>query len=310
MSVKEETPQQAPNEQDKKSKSQAVYIVIILLLLGGIGYLGFKTKTTSEKLVQTTIVLTETSNEKNLYLERLDSLYGVYESLKTENDSTNSLIELKQAEIKKLYSSLNRAKTANKAELDKYKQEIASMEAILKANYFVIDSLNSANVYLADVNTQLLSTLEEAKKIDDEKTQELEKLSEKVERAAVLKANNVISVPLSSKGKPIFKAKKVVKITTSCTIAENGVIEPGTITVYVRITRKDGVVLTASQNNTLVYDGEEILFSEKRELSYQNKDTKCEIFYKASESELSSGTYKVQLFAQGKEIGNTNFVLN
>lgn len=312
MSVEQEKQKEVKNGQEQKSssKSHVIYIIIIILLLGGIGYLGFKTKTTSEKLVQTTIILTETSNQKDSVLFQLDSLYTEFEALKTDNDSINKQIEAQQAEIKNLYVKLKKANNANRAEIDKYKQELVGLQEILQSKYKVIDSLNSANTYLSGVNTQLQTTIEEAKKIDVEKTQELEKLNDKVTKAAVLKANNVVTIPMSAKAKPIFKAKKVANIGTSCVIAENAVVEPGAIIVYVRITRKDGVVLTQSQSNTFTFDGEEILFSEKREISYQNKDTKFDIFYKPSAEEITPGTYKVQLFAQGKEIGATNFVLN
>ncbi len=312
MSVKEkEQPKEQNGQEEKKSsKSHAVYIFIIVLLLGGIGYLGFKTKTTTEKLVEKTIILTQTTNEKDSVLFQLDELYKEYDALKTDNDSINKQIDIQKNEIKKLYSSLSKAKKTNRDDLAKYKQEYASLQEIMQEKFRQIVALDSANAYLTNVNTQLMTTLEEAKKIDDEKTLELEKLNEKVTLAAVLKANNMISVPLNSKGKPNFKAKKVVKIGTSCTLAENAIVEPGTIKVFVRITRKDGVVLTGAQTNTFTYDGEEILFSEQREITYQNKDTKFDIFYKPSSEELTSGTYKVQLFAQGKEIGNTNFVLN
>lgn len=297
-------------EQQSSRKVHLVYLLVILLLLGGGAYLGFMYKTTSDQLAKTKVVLTETSTQKDSLLFQLDSIYMEYESIKTDNDSINKEIEAQQSKIRNLYYKLKKAKNANKAEIDKYKQELSSMQEILKAKYRVIDSLNSANVFLTEENTRLLADVENAKKVDEEKTQQLEQLSEKMEKAAVLKAFNLISVPINKKSKPSFKAKKVTKIKTSCTIGENAVVEAGTVTVYIRITRNDGAVLSSSNENTFSYDGEEILYSEKRELDYQNKDTKFEIYYEPSAEEISRGSYKVVLFAHGKEMGNTNFVLN
>lgn len=296
-------------EQKPGKKIHLVYLIVILLLLSGAGYLGFMYKTTADQLAKTKIDLTETSTQKDSLLFQLDSIYMEYEALKTDNDSINAQIEAQQKQIKSLYYQIRKAKNANKAELNKAKEELVSMKEILKQKYHLIDSLNSANNFLIEENVRLQGDIENAKKIDEEKTQQLEQLSEKVEKAAVLKAFNLISVPLSKKSKPSFKRKKVTKIKTSCTIGENAVVDAGEITVYLRITRSDGAVLSSSNDNTFLYDGEEILFSEKRALDYQNQDTKFEIYYSPSEEELTSGSYKVLLFAQGKEIGNTNFVL-
>jgi len=299
------------NVQDQKSskKVHLVYLLVILFLGGGAGYLGFMYKTATDQLMETKVVLTETSSQKDSLLFQLDSVYMEFEALKSDNDSINKQIETQQSQIKNLYYQLKKAKNGNRAEIDKYKEELVSLQEILKAKYRLIDSLNSVTVFLTEENTRLQGEMETARKVDEEKTAQLEQLSEKVEKAAVLKAFNMTSIPLSRKSKPSFKKKKVSKIKTSCTIGENAVVDPGTVTVYVRITRNDGAVLSKANTNTFTYDGEEILYSEKRDIDYQNKDTKFEIFYEPTQDELMSGAYKVLLFARGKEIGNTNFVL-
>lgn len=298
------TPEQKPSR-----KVHLVYLLVIFLLIGGAGYLGFMYKTATDQLTTTKVELNETSTQKDSLLFQLDSVYMEFEALKTDNDSINEQIEAQQSQIKNLYYQLKKAKRGNQAEINKYKEELVSLQEILKAKYRLIDSLNSVTVFLTEENTRLQGEMETARKVDEEKTAQLEQLSEKVEKAAILKAFSIVSIPLSKKSKPNFKAKKITKIKTSCTIGENAVVEPGTVTVYVRITRNDGAVLSKANTNTFTYDGEEILYSEKRDIEYQNKDTKLDIYYEPTQEELTSGAYKVLLFARGKEIGNTNFVL-
>jgi hypothetical protein len=89
---------------------------------------------------------------------------------------------------------------------------------------------------------------------------------------------------------------------------ENKIVEAGKKTVYVRIIRNDGVILATNTNNVFKFDGEDILYSEKREITYNNSDLEFDIFYDAND-DIIEGTYKVILFCEGAEIGNTSFIL-
>jgi hypothetical protein len=309
MSEKE-TPVAEQEKPASSKKIHAVYIFIILLLLAAGGYQAFMFNTVTEQLVHTQVVLSETSTAKDSLLWQLDSIYMEYESLKTDNDSINTVITAQQEEIRAVYNRLRRAENANRAEIESYKKELANMKATLVQKFAEVDSLGALTKFLQFENEKLIAEAEQAQKIDEEKTQQLESLAVKMELASVHKALNLISVPLNSKSKPNFRIKKVTRIKTSCTLAENAVIEAGNIDIYLRITRRDGAVLTRSQDNIFEYDGEKILYSEKREVNYQNRDTKIDIFYDPTAEELMPGTYKVVLFAHGKEIGSTNFVLN
>lgn len=299
-------PEEQKNKENKGSKKSVIILAILLLLSwAGIGLLYVDS---SKKIADCTDNFNSVSSERDQLISSLDSLENEYITLRENSDSVNTELEQKIAEVQKLKKQVWAAKNASKAEIEALRKEVGTLQEVGKLYVAKIDSLDRMNKQLIDSNNQLMADIEEAQKVDMEKTKQLEELAVKVEMASVLKATNVISIPLSKKSKPNFKAKKVEKIKTSARLLENSVIEAGEKTIFVRIIRNDGVILASSTDNVFKYDGEEVLYSEKREVTYNNQDIEFDIYYEAND-DIISGTYKVLLFCEGKEIGNTSFIL-
>lgn len=296
------------DEQPIKKKSNAtihvVYIILVLLLAGGFGYFFLENKKAHEALNNCGKEVVDLNTKRDSLLAQLDSLEKVYQSVVADNATLQSEKEEALKKIANLRSALN----SKGADLKKAEASIASLQETAQQYLRQIDSLSVANKQLIDQNTLLTTEVAEVKKIDAEKTKQLEELTEKVEKASQLKAFNVIAIPLTDRSKPKFKAKKVAKIKTSATISENTVIDPGNKMIYLRITRGDGAVLSASSDNNFTYNGETIMFTESKEIAYNNKEINLDIYYKAHD-DITAGTYKVVLICDGKEIGNTSFVL-
>ena len=307
-----ESAQVSQSAKKEKKKSNAglhvFYILVILMLIGGLCYVSLQFKNTATSLHSCDTSKTRVINEKEAINLRLDSIENQLMQARTQNDSINRLLEKKLAEVRNLRYRVNSMK-ADLDSLEYYKREIESMRATAIHYLTMIDSLGIANKQLVDANTQLNTQIEDQKKVDQEKTKQIEDLSAKVEKAAVLKAFNLSAVPLNKKSKPITKASKVVKIKVSLTLGENAVIDAGRKTVYVRIIRQDGVCLSSAPENTFLYDNQTILFTEKTEVDYQNRDVDLEIYYNATD-DVEDGTYKVNIFCDGKDLGDTSFNLN
>lgn len=297
-------------EKPQKKRSIGIHIfywVLILGLLGGGAFL-FKTYVgKKEKLEKCVVVKDSLSQERKQLLDSLTAVEAKYTKLKEENGQMSVEIEAKLKEIKRLKYIVSK-ENSTKKDLEAAKLAMASMEETLRGYIVKIDSLGQTNKQLNDANQQLNGEIEQAKKVDQEKSQQLEQLNAKVEKASAMKASDVITIALNKKGKPAVKASKVTKIATSFVLLENAVAEPGTKKIYIRIVQGNGVVLTASQQNTFQYDNEQILFSESKEIDYQNRDTRTEIFYSV-DKEIEGGTYTIQLFCDGKEIGKTSLFL-
>jgi hypothetical protein len=301
-----------PGENKEKKKSTVglhiFYITLILLLIGSLSYVFKQYKTTTVILNQCDTAKTRVYNEKEAVNQKLDSIESQLMEARTQNDSINEILKQKLVEVRNLRYRVNTLK-ANSDSLEYYKREIESMRVVAIHYLAMIDSLGMANKQLVDANSTLSTQIEEQKKVDQEKTKQIEDLSSKVEKASILKAFDIVAIPMGKKDKPITKAVKVLKIQVKCTVGENAVIDPGAKTVYMRIIREDGVCLSSSQSNTFQFDNQSVLFTEKADIDYQNKDVKVDMNYVAA-GDITSGRYKINLFCDGKELGSTEFQLN
>lgn len=308
--IKDTKPENSGANKEKKNNSIGLhifYITLIILLIGGLSYVFMQYKTTTVMYNSCDTAKTRVYNEKEALNSKLDSIENQLMLAKSSNDSLNNLLEKKIVEIRNMRYRINVLK-ANNDSLEYYKREIESMRSVAIHYLAMIDSLGIANKQLVDANGNLNIQIEEQKKVDQVKTQQIEELSSKVEKASILKAFDIVGIPLGKKDKPITKAVKVIKIQVKCTIGENAVVDPGQKTVYARVVREDGVCLASSQDNTFQYEGQSILFTEKSDIDYQNSDVKVEMTYNATD-DITKGRYKISIFCDGKDLGSAEFSL-
>ena len=78
--------------------------------------------------------------------------------------------------------------------------------------------------------------------------------------------------------------------------------------LYVRITSPDGYVLTTEEMPTFEFEGERLSYSAMREVEYDNtKDLGVGIFY--TSTGFTAGTYKIQIYCEGRLIGQTDVAM-
>lgn len=295
-----------PRQKKNGSGFHVIYILIILLLLGGGAYLYIQYSKSLDALALCGDDVDELGAKRDSLIMQLDSLEKVYLGTVAENDT---LIAEREKALKKI-RALRWSLSKSLKDLDLAERSLQSVQKTAQEYIQKNDSLIQMNQILTEKNLLLSTEVEEVKKIDAEKTKQLEELSEKMEKAQKMKAFNVIALPLTDKSKPKFKAKKVAKIKVSATIGENVVVEPGDKTIYMRIRRPDGSNLSSSSDNMFKYEGEDIQFTESRDISYNNEEINVDLYYKAND-DIIPGTYQVVLFFDdGVEIGETSFVLN
>jgi hypothetical protein len=290
-------------ESKSKSTNTIALIVMLILLLVAVGVIGYLYYQRSQDLAlqqENNQVLEEQKNELQVQLQ---SMIVQYDSLRTDNDSVNLLLEAEQAKIKKLLS-IN-ANNAYKIKL--YKKEMQTLRDIMKSYIVQIDSLNQMNEALTQENIEVRTQLRAEKTVTEKLRTEKEELSTTVAKASVLSAKNILAEPLNERSKPKYKVDKVAKIRTCFTVRENSIVEAGPIDIYMRITRPDGVVL-ASEAAYFDYQGQQMVYTAVRTLEYENVDIEMCIFWDNNES-LVAGDYQVELYANANMIGETTFSL-
>jgi Tfp pilus assembly protein PilN len=288
-------------QQPPKRKKPVLLIVVIVLLVGALGILGIQYLNLKEDAEATEMVLEE---QKNDLTNELNEMYVEYDSLKTENDSMNLKLEAEQAKIKRLLA----INASNAQKIQIYKKELGTLRDIMKSYIVQIDSLNQRNQALMEENRQVRTQLAEVETTRRSLEDEKEQLTDKVNKASVLQAKDIIASPLNKRSKERDRVRAVEKVRVCFTLRENAIIEPGTKTIYMRIIRPDEIVLADNASNLFEYNGEMVVFTAKRDVEYENQDVEMCIYWDRNE-ELIDGTYSVDLFHDGNVIGTTTFSL-
>jgi hypothetical protein len=157
-------------------------------------------------------------------------------------------------------------------------------------------------------NIQVREQLTSAESQNIELSKETEILNTQVQLAKVLSAKNIVVQPQNKSDRDNNKVNKVAKIKVCFTVRENAVAEAGSKDVYLRIIRPDEVVLPAGSGETFLFNGEQVIYSAKRQLEYENKDIDMCIYWNKN-ADLIAGNYTVILYAENYEIGSATCTL-
>lgn len=298
-----ETSTNTYQKQPDKKPSVALIVLVIVLSIAVI-ILGYKYYTESKHLGQTTEEKVILEDVKSDLEKQLRDMIVEYDSLKTNNDSVNSLIVVQQDKIKNLL----RMQASDVEKIRKYKDEMETLRKVMRGYIVQIDSLNTRNRALTEENVQFKEKLTTAETQNLNLSKEKEILNTRVELAKVLSAKNIVVEPQNKSGKANTKVNKVTKIKVCFTIRENSVAEAGTKDVYLRIIRPDEVVLPSGNGETFEFKAEQVIYSAKRQLEYENKDIDMCIFWDKN-ADLIPGAYTVVLYAEGYEVGSSTFTL-
>lgn len=89
---------------------------------------------------------------------------------------------------------------------------------------------------------------------------------------------------------------------------ENKLAKAGSKDVYVRIMRPDGAVIAYSDADLFDFEGQQIVYSARRQVEYENKDLDVCIFWD-NNNQLAMATYTVDIFTDGHLIGSGSFTV-
>jgi len=289
----------------KQSKAVPVLtfiVVILLVVLAGLTYVYYQQKQTA--LENETQLLAE----KDSISQNLLNLMTDYKELETDNDSLNQKLVREQQNAKKLYDELQSTKRISYAKIKEYQKELGTLRSIMKDMLHDIDSLNAMNKELIAENIKVKEEAATAKQTVKELEQKTEELNTQVAKGSIIKARDIVSMGVSSRGNEVTRARRVEKIRACFTLNENTIAKAGNRMVYMRIVGPDDYVLAKAETDVFDFEGEKIVFSANREVDYQNKDVEMCIFYD-NKGDLLKGVYKVTLYMDGYMIGYSEFTL-
>lgn len=281
-------------------------VLLILVLLAGIGFLGysfFKEREANEAMQE--LAALDKQEMENEY-ERFALQYSEMMT-QINNDSILAQLTKEQMRTQELLAELKQVKDDDAKEIARLKRELATVRAVLRDYVMQIDSLNRQNQELIAENTRMQGEMDEASRTIEDLSTERETLSERVAMAAQLDAHAITMTPLKKNGKSAKKMKDCKNIAISFNIARNVTAENGQRTVYVRITTPTGEALNGG--GTITYENRTIEYSIKKVIEYTGEETPVTLYWNVAEY-LGAGSYNVSIFADGNMIGSRNFTFN
>ena len=277
----------------------AISLIIIIVL----GFLYFKDRSQMQQLVD------EMVEDKELLTSEFEMLALDYDSLQTNSDTLNTMLEMEREKISQLIEEIQTIKATNASKIREYKKELTSLRKVLK-NYVVqIDSLNQTNKALQEENQQYRQKVSNMQNTYTQLEEVKEELEEKVEIASKLETFNMEANGLNSKGRETSRTSRISKIRICFSIQKNITAEIGEKIIYLRLLRPDGALLYHSKQDLFKHEGEKINFSAKRTVEYGGEELDVCLFYQVDAGELTAGEYIADIFADGRNIGTMTFNL-
>lgn len=300
-------------ESQPKKDTKKIYILlgVIVLLIGTNIFLWMQKDKTETRFEQT-------SDEKAKLQVQLNELEKDLTDATANADSLNESLLAKDEELKakvaQLQNALRRG-NMSAAELERARNEIDQLRYYIRKYQDEIVTLKKENEMLASENSGLKKTVEtEQRKSSDLINQNIN-LSNKVAVASLLKATSIkaLGVRYRSNGKEVEtnRVKTLERIKVTFNVADNQVAVQGPRDFYIRVVNPSGKaeVVTDANDSRFTADGEELQYSAKTTVNFENKGgQEYTVFWKKSSS-IEAGEYTIIIYADGASIGSTKLTL-
>lgn len=284
-----------------------IVITVAVLFIGALTFLGIRlsqANKANEEMVQLfELEKEEMENEYSTFATQYDEM-----QILISNDSLVAQLEREKLRTQQLLEELRATKASNAAEIARLKKELKTVRAVMRSYVVQIDSLNRANEKLTKENKRVRTQYAEATKRVEVLQEEAKNLSDKVTLAAQLDATGIAIHPRNKKGKDTNSVKSVVKFAIDFTIVKNITAPTGERTIYVRIAKPDGSVLTKNSGQTFAYENTKLEYSIKKIIEYTGEEHAVTVYWDVEEY-LSPGEYTVYLFSDGVMIGEKSITL-
>jgi len=289
---------------DKKTKITLGVVAAVVALV-----IGFLLYTMREQMLESKQMLELAEMDKREMENEYEQFAMQYNEMMTQinNDSLVAQLEQEQKRTEELLEELRRVKSSDAAEIMRLKKELATLREVLRSYVLQIDSLNRMNEALTQENTNLKTQNQQAQQHISNLSSENESLSDKVAIASQLDATNIVVEARNKKGKAAKQIKDVRKFAISFNISRNVTTATGIRTIYVRISTPTGDVLT--KGGTFAYENRQLEYSIRKDIEYTGEEQSVQVFWDVAEA-LSAGNYRVDIFADGHNIGSTGFTFN
>jgi cytochrome c556 len=287
--------------QKSNSNLKAIVIVLLLLLLGSLGYI-FKMSTDAE-IVRTELKTTLT--EKESVMKDLQELKATYDAAIAENTSMSEELIKERDKVVALMADLKKSN----GDVSKFKSQLTALQNNMKVLIAENDNLKKQNVTLTVQRDSTRVVLVESKKANEVLTSQNSELSKTVEKGSVLTVLNTkgAAFKVRSSGKQIEtdKASRADILKVSFTIAENKIAKSGTKLYYVQVIDSENNVV--GEKKVENFGTKSLTYSFTTNVKYENKTV--DVTEDLAGSKFAKGTYTVNVFDKSELVSRTSFSL-
>jgi len=291
----------------KRNNLMIITVAAVIIAILGIAVIYFVRKANQKEVEMAEVVEQMNFDKQQVEKEysNINEEFGGYTS-NIKNDSLVKLLDNQKTKVQQLLNELHITKSTDTRRISQLKQELATVRMVMIEYVNQIDSLNSANKVLKTENVEVHKKYQAATETVNQLSKEKESLNQVVTRASILEITNFSMTPLSSNGKKTGWFSRTANLEFSYTIGKNITAQPGEKTVYLRITRPDGDVLTKGPNNVFPFENQNIPYSSTKNIEYTGEAKNNVIFWKVGEI-LPKGNYRAEFFVDGNRIGSFSF---
>jgi len=303
-------------ENEKKTFKTYFLIGVVVLQFGAIAYLISSNNKKNTEIEELTTTVDTKSAEIVAKINSLDSLSIQFERIKRErealglnNDSLNMQInELKKFKVRALASGKINARDKRlleemivklRKDLVAKDKEIVQLKAENEGLVGQVDNLNSENAMLGDSLSGVASVKKD--------------LENQLAYASILKAEGFVVSALKDNGKEFtadeYKSKKISQMKIAFTIADNKAAKKGNKDFFIAIIPPSGNTFSDPTNGggeLTTANGETKTYTFKQNITFTNSNEKVSFLIPKGFNYIP-GSYKVQVFAEGHDIGQGKF---
>lgn len=248
-----------------------------------------------------------TIDKENLTAEMLQ-LQEEYAQLSSTNDTLNNEILLEREKVAQLIERVQKTEATNKAMLRKYEKELGTLRSIMRNYIKQIDSLNTLNITLRAEAAEAKQQARESKDRYENLKSTTEELGKQVELGSIVKGRGLVMTGVTESGKETDRSSRTAKLKACLNLVENSIAKKGPRSVYIRIKGPDGILMTTEQQHLFTFEGEQMIYSESREVDYQGSEVEVCIYFDPGQK-LTKGVYTVEAYTEEARLAATDMLL-
>ena len=297
---------------EKSSVSKKVYFATILLLIFincGTLYLLYSVSSERKDVTVQKVALEKDFKNLSDTLDVKKTQLQQYMGRTAELDVAIANNELLIDQEKKQIANLLRKGTLTEADLTKAKGMIAMYESSIADMTKQIGSLTVENQQLNNRNHDLAQNLDQERGNTTHLTDVNKGLSQKVEVGSLLQLSkvDVEAIKMRHNGKEVAvkRVKAAEELKISFETGKNKVLDPGTLSLYVRIINPKGETISVSEQGSgtisLADSPAPVQYSKKADIDWDQNNKKVIVYW--GQNITDPGTYKVQVYQKGYMVG-------